>query len=488
MENIKKKHLQAAWFAMIFFAMVILIVLQYHAFTEYNQIRAFKQSAFLITEAEKIIARNHEDHQELLKFLKKSYLEKARAAAYILDVHPEIEENADSLQMLAQVLGVDQIHLFDPEGRIYSSTDPNYLGLTMDSGSQIHFFKPMLEDQSLELAQDIFPNSAEGKSMLYTMCWNQNGTKMVQVGAYGERFPRLLSNNRIDMFIELVPGDPTMDIILTDKGSDLIIAATNASYTGKTLEEIGILPEDEINDDQVDFVTGFDHNPIYCSAKSHMDYHIYIAQYKNKIDESLSITLFTFAEYLTLVFIGMSFIIDYFYNKFMQEKAYAMRDKLTDLYSRRAYEMKLSELESQSLNPDLVFVSMDVNGLKTINDQLGHQAGDTLLRGAAYCMLNCFGPYGSIYRFGGDEFAALIQAKDIELSVFKDHLMELCAQWSEENNISLSVSIGFSRSIEHPEASIHTLEAIADQEMYADKSMFYSKTKNNRRGIANENQ
>ena len=474
------------WFAMVILAMSILVVLQYYTFREYNEIRAFKESDFLISETEKIIAENDADLQELHTFLKKLYLEKAEAAACIIDSSPESEMDSQKFKDLAETIGVDQIHLFDADGVIYNGTNPEYYGLSMDAGEQIGFFKPMLSDRGMSLSQDISPNTAEGRVMLYAMCWNKDGTRLVQVGAYGERFPRLLNRNRIDMFLDLVPDDPTSDIMLTDIGSEIIIASTNKELVGKRLTDIGIHVNGELTENQIDFKTGFSNHPIYCSAKQHRDFHIYIAQYQEKIDKNIPVTIFTFAEYLTLVFIAMSFVIDYYYDKFIQEKAYAMKDKLTGLYSRRAYEMRLDELGENPLNEDLVFVSMDVNGLKICNDTLGHQAGDTLLKGAAECMMQCFGPVGQVYRFGGDEFAAIIIAKGVEIIPLKEYLSKLCSQWSSENHINMSVSIGFSRSSDYPDAAIHSLEAIADQEMYADKSRYYSKAKHNRRGVSDE--
>ena len=61
---------------------------------------------------------------------------------------------------------------------------------------------------------------------------------------------------------------------------------------------------------------------------------------------------------------------------------------------------------------DFVFVSLDVNGLKTINDTQGHAAGDELIKAAASCMKKCIGSYGRVYRTGGDEFIALINTSD----------------------------------------------------------------------------
>ena len=163
-----------------------------------------------------------------------------------------------------------------------------------------------------------------------------------------------------------------------------------------------------------------------------------------------------------------------------------MKDKLTNLDNRRSYEHTLEELEEDSLNEDLVFVSMDVNSLKAINDTQGHQAGDILLKGAASCMQQCFEPVGKVFRFGGDEFTAIIYVKEEEIPPLKEALKELCSAWSQQNNIELTISVGFSRCADYPYAGIRDLESIADQQMYANKAKFYSESSHDRRGVSNE--
>ena len=471
---------------MVLLAITSLVILLYFTFTEYNSIRAFKASDLLIAGTEDIIAENDEDRNNLHQFFKRLYLEKAKTASYLIDSKPELETDLHSLHDLADVMGVDQIHIFNPEGVIYSGTNPEYYGLSMDDGEQIRFFKPMLNNKFLSLSQDVTPNTAEGRIMLYSMCWNEDGTRLVQVGAYGERFPRIMNRNQIEMFLDLIPENPASDIILTDTDSDQVIASTNTDYIGKELSDIGIDMGKRSCKERIRFNTGFSNNPIYCSAKEHKDYRILIAQYKNVADENIPITLFTFTEYLVLVFIAMTYVVDFYYDKFMQEKACAMRDKLTGLYNRRAYEAALNTLEDHALDPNLVFVAMDVNGLKGINDTLGHQAGDVLLKGAASCMLQCFHSLGKVYRFGGDEFFAIIHGQGLELTMLKERLDGFCRQWSVENRITLSISLGYAKSSDIPQASIHRLESLDDQKMYADKASYYSKEKHDRRGGSDE--
>ena len=363
MRRIEKKHVLIVWIVLVIFAMFSLILLQYHTFEEYNRIRAYKSSELLISETEKIIAGNDADQDDFQRFMKDLYMKKAATAAHVIDLTPEIERNHAKLQSLAEDLGVDQIHLFDIVGNLYSGTNPEYYGLNLDSGDQIRFFKPMLMDHTRSMCQNITPNTAEGIPMLYAMCWNKTATKMVQVGIQADHFPGMLGRNRIDEFLDLIPENPSTDIILTEDSSELIVASTSPELVGKQLTDVGIHLDGRFCRRLTEFVTGSKENPIYCSAQENRGYRILIAQYKNVVDESIPITLFTFTEYLVLVFIAMTFVVDFYYDRFVQEKAYAMKDELTGLYSRRAYEMALADLEEHELDENLVFVSMDVNSL-----------------------------------------------------------------------------------------------------------------------------
>ncbi len=94
----------------------------------------------------------------------------------------------------------------------------------------------------------------------------------------------------------------------------------------------------------------------------------------------------------------------------------SVTDVMTGCYNRRAYEDRIRELSSQDIDDDLVYISADLNGLKQINDTLGHAAGDELISGATNCLQKGFGRYGSLYRIGCDEFVALIRVKEESLN------------------------------------------------------------------------
>ena len=95
------------------------------------------------------------------------------------------------------------------------------------------------------------------------------------------------------------------------------------------------------------------------------------------------------------------------------------RDPLTNLYNRYAYIQDLENFETHGIVPsDLIAISLDVNGLKKVNDNLGHQAGDELLCGAAQVIRDTFGPYGKCFRTGGDEFIVLMSFRKKKMQRF----------------------------------------------------------------------
>jgi diguanylate cyclase (GGDEF)-like protein len=151
-------------------------------------------------------------------------------------------------------------------------------------------------------------------------------------------------------------------------------------------------------------------------------------------------------------------------------------DELTGLYNRRAYEDDIAERGDAIREKNFVFVSLDVNGLKPVNDTLGHAAGDELLTGAAGCMKRCFGPYGKIYRTGGDEFAAIIFASETQLEKIKNDFAQTTAGWSGKLVKSLSVSTGYVARREVNTDSVHVMANLADKKMYEAKTAFYKNT------------
>ncbi|MCR4822560.1 MAG: sensor domain-containing diguanylate cyclase [Treponema sp.] len=157
-------------------------------------------------------------------------------------------------------------------------------------------------------------------------------------------------------------------------------------------------------------------------------------------------------------------------------------DELTGLLNRRAYEEDIYEQKELSSDEDFVSMSLDVNGLKVINDTLGHAAGDELIMGASSCMKKSLGPYGKLYRTGGDEFIAILFCGSEKLKDILADFEKTMSAWKGKFIDSLSISYGFISKEEEPEKSVRELGTIADMRMYEAKSAHYRKTGVDRRG------
>lgn len=162
-------------------------------------------------------------------------------------------------------------------------------------------------------------------------------------------------------------------------------------------------------------------------------------------------------------------------------------DELTGLYNRRAYEEDILEYSNASLGDDFVYASIDVNGLKVVNDNIGHAAGDELIKGAADCMQKAFGSYGKVYRTGGDEFVSIFFASEEQLESIKKDLDNITEKWAGKLVSSLALSVGYVTRNEYKDEAILDIAKIADKRMYKAKSAYYSRKGIDRRGQAAAN-
>ncbi len=151
------------------------------------------------------------------------------------------------------------------------------------------------------------------------------------------------------------------------------------------------------------------------------------------------------------------------------------RDVLTGIGNRRAFERALEDLESRELRHGHrhSFVMIDLDGFKGVNNTLGHQAGDEILRVVAQhfrdVVVHRTGGTGCLYRFGGDEFAILLEGWD---PVHAEALVEEMRQRLDAEPVvrrnSVRVSAGIASWPEHADR-VEALVSLADRALYQAK-------------------
>ena len=147
-------------------------------------------------------------------------------------------------------------------------------------------------------------------------------------------------------------------------------------------------------------------------------------------------------------------------------------DVLTQLRNRAFYAEELNRLTRKGPWPFAV-IAIDLNGLKAINDEQGHAAGDAMLRRAGEVLAKAVDAPACAARVGGDEFAVLLPGLDERAAQAVreriQSLLELNNQFYSGQPLGFAMGIACCQSGEGVEAMLHK----ADQAMYEEKRRYY---------------
>ncbi len=157
--------------------------------------------------------------------------------------------------------------------------------------------------------------------------------------------------------------------------------------------------------------------------------------------------------------------------------AQAYTDAMTGVGNKAAYmdRIKLLDRKIHEHMADFAVIVFDVNGLKHVNDTLGHEIGDALISDAAKVLKTAFGD-DAVYRIGGDEFIVIKEkiTADYLSHLFTKYRAAISSfnQTERQYDIELSISSGYTLYGEEDE-EYKTVFQRADAAMYKEKQRFY---------------
>lgn len=385
-----------------------------------------------------VLDKNESSEERFVKSLKDDYIVRVKTISYIVDAKPEVEYDIDELQKIASLMSVDKIHFIDETGTIYSGSIPKYFGYSFDSGAHMAFFKQILNNYDLTLCQDVTPNMAEAKEMMYAITWNESKTHRVQVGITPKRLLKELKQNQILNVVSNMPVYKGMEIYVVNSKTKIIEGATNKNKIGKK-----ILTSNK--------------NYQYITRK-HGNYNVSVSKSESMFSQNNIAAILIVGIYLTLA----SCLLVLMLSRVLKEK-----------YEKEKYMC--------TSNTEWAYISLDLNDLKQTNDLLGHSAGDELICAASNCMKFAFASYGKIYRIGGDEFVVWIQYSVSNLDSILQGFDATIHEWHGKHLNSISVSYGVVKSSEQDFDSVQEISKFADERMYQNKKDYYTMSCNDRR-------
>ncbi len=152
----------------------------------------------------------------------------------------------------------------------------------------------------------------------------------------------------------------------------------------------------------------------------------------------------------------------------LELKHMSLTDQATGLYNRAFFEAELRRLSDQRYQPVGVIVC-DIDGLKFINDTLGHDTGDILIAAAAYMLASCFGAGDVVARIGGGEFGIIMPNSDpAVVGEACERIRNAAASYRAASKMPLSISVGMDVCT-GGETTLNETYKNADRNMYREK-------------------
>ena len=354
LRNIISRYMQIVTLLLVVLFLVVIFCIQ--VVNERRQ--AYMSAIETFFQIEQVLGENKEELADLKQVYRETCLHNAEAIAYIIEENPSVLDSVEELKKIATMIEVDEIHIFDAKGRIFSGTHPLYYDYTFDSGEQMSFFKPMLEDKSLKLVQDIAPNTAEMKMMQYSALWSQDGEFIVQVGMEPVNVLKVTEKNELSYIFSLLRVNSDANYYAIHKENGNIVGSTDLSCVEKDSQEIGL----EIK------TIAADSNGFYADVNGIKSYCVFMESGENYIGRVISCkdmfsrvpsTMIWIAFCLIAVAVILYYVVTCYMNKYVVEGIHSINDKLNIIS-----QGNLDEIVDIQSSEELAELSRYINQMK----------------------------------------------------------------------------------------------------------------------------
>jgi diguanylate cyclase (GGDEF)-like protein len=150
----------------------------------------------------------------------------------------------------------------------------------------------------------------------------------------------------------------------------------------------------------------------------------------------------------------------------------SFKDEVTGLYNRRFFSLRLEEEISRyrRFNHPVSVVLLDLDGFKAVNDDMGHQVGDTTLRDVGQILMRHSRGINVVARFGGDEFVVLlVETSKTGARLYADRIRQILSAHAFPHGKPITASFGISSLPDDEASTSEELIKLADEALYVAK-------------------
>lgn len=163
------------------------------------------------------------------------------------------------------------------------------------------------------------------------------------------------------------------------------------------------------------------------------------------------------------------------YVEYAHEQAFT--DQMTGVSSKTAYYEYLKELEEKTKDHEISYkvIVFDLNGLKNINDNYGHECGDEFITNCAKVIMSLFGK-DRTFRIGGDEFIVILEEENLDTDTIDQRIFDEMQEFNtklKHGDIAVSFSFGASEFEKGTDDTFKKVFKRADEIMYQYKAKYY---------------
>ncbi len=229
------KRLSAYMLIAFLFTITAVFVLQ----TFVSQRNNTSSAVAKLADVKEKLEGNEESIKKLTQNLSEDNLAKTRAFADMIALDGSVIRDTAELNRIKDRLMVNELHVINADGIITESTIDSYVGFDMKSGDQSKAFMVIVDDPSIEIAQEPQVNVAEGVVMQYIGVARKDAPGLVQVGVRPEVLEDTLAGTEIDVVLRNIDFGESGYIYAIDKENGQILAHRNVSLIGTPAVEAG---------------------------------------------------------------------------------------------------------------------------------------------------------------------------------------------------------------------------------------------------------